>query len=82
MAECAAIGVPDEKGSKAVYLFVVRKEPTLTEEEIYDFYKTRLAAYKRPRRIFFRDVLPKNPVGKIIRRELRDEAPGDFYTKI
>jgi long-chain acyl-CoA synthetase len=82
VAECAAIGVPDEKSSKAVYLFVVRKEPTLTEEEIYDFYKTRLAGYKRPRRIFFRDVLPKNPVGKIIRRELRDEAPEDFYTMI
>jgi len=82
MAECAAIGVPDEKSSKAVYLFVVRKEPTLTEEEIYDFCKTRLAGYKRPRLIFFRDVLPKNPVGKIIRRELRDEITEEFYTKI
>ncbi len=73
VADCAAIGVPDEKSGEAVNLFVARKEPTLTEEEIHDFCKTRLAGYKRPRRIVFRDVLPKSPVGKIIRRELRDE---------
>ena len=48
----------------------------------HGFCKTRLAAYKRPRRSVFRDALPKNPAGKNIRRELRDEAPVDFYTKI
>ncbi len=73
VADCAAIGVPDEKSGEAVNLFVARKEPSLTEEEIHDFCKERLAGYKRPRRIVFRDVLPKSPVGKIIRRELRDE---------
>ena len=73
VADCAAIGVPDEKSGEAVNLFVARKDPSLTEEEIHDFCKERLAGYKRPRRIVFRDVLPKSPVGKIIRRELRDE---------
>ena len=73
VADCAAIGVPDEKSGEAVNLFVVRKDRTLTEEEVHDFCKARLAGYKRPRRIVFRDVLPKSPVGKIIRRELRDE---------
>ena len=82
MAECAAIGVPDEKSSKAVYLSVVRKEPTRTEEGIYNFRKTRFAGYKRPRHLCFRDVLPKNPVGKIERRELRDEVSEVFYSKI
>jgi long-chain acyl-CoA synthetase len=47
----------------------VRKKPTPAEEEIYDSCRARLAGYKRPRRIFFRDVLPKNPLGKIIRRD-------------
>jgi long-chain acyl-CoA synthetase len=73
VAECAAIGVPDEKSGEAVNLFVMRKDRALTEKEIHDYCRARLAGYKRPRRIFFRDVLPKSPVGKIIRRELRDE---------
>jgi long-chain acyl-CoA synthetase len=73
VAECAAVGVPDEKSGEAVNLFVVRKEPTLTEKEIHDYCKARLAGFKRPRRISFRDVLPKSPIGKILRRELREE---------
>jgi len=73
VAEVAAIGVADEKSGEAVNLFVVRKDPSLTEKEMHDFCRERLAGYKRPRRIVFRDVLPKSPVGKIIRRELRNK---------
>jgi long-chain acyl-CoA synthetase len=72
VAEVAAIGSPDEKSGEAVNLFVVRKDPALTEEELHGFCRERLAGYKRPRRIVFRDALPKSPVGKIIRRELRN----------
>jgi long-chain acyl-CoA synthetase len=69
--ECAAIGVPDERTGEAVKLVVVRKAPTLTAEQIQDFCKDKLTAYKVPRIIEFRDELPKTPVGKILRRELR-----------
>ncbi len=70
--EVAAIGVPDEKSGEAVSLFVVKKDPTLTEEEIRAFCKENLTGYKRPRYIEFMDDLPKSNVGKILRRELRD----------
>jgi long-chain acyl-CoA synthetase len=69
--ECAAIGVPDEKSGEAVKLFVVRKDPTLTEQAVLDFCVQNFTAYKRPRLIEFRDDLPKSNVGKILRRELR-----------
>lgn len=69
--ECAAIGVPDEKTGEAVKLVVVRKDPALTAEQIQDFCRDKLTAYKLPRRVEFRDELPKTPVGKILRRELR-----------
>ena len=70
--EVAAIGVPDEKSGEAVSLFVVKKDPTLTEEEIRAFCKENLTGYKRPRYIEFMDDLLKSNVGKILRRELRD----------
>jgi len=70
--EVAAIGVPDEKSGEAVSLFVVKKDPTLTVEEIKAFCKENLTGYKRPRYIEFMDDLPKSNVGKILRRELRD----------
>ena len=70
--EVAAIGVPNEKSGEAVSLFVVKKDPTLTEEEIRAFCKENLTGYKRPRYIEFMDDLPKSNVGKILRRELRD----------
>jgi len=70
--EVAAIGVPDEKSGEAVSLFVVKKDPTLTKEEIIAFGKENLTGYKRPRYIEFMDDLPKSNVGKILRRELRD----------
>ena len=69
--ECAAIGVPDEKTGEAVKLVVVRKDVSLTAEQIQDYCRDKLTAYKHPRIIEFRDELPKTPVGKILRRELR-----------
>ncbi len=72
--ECAAIGVPDEKTGEAVKLVVVRKDASLTPERIQDFCRDKLTAYKVPRIIEFRDELPKTPVGKILRRELRQAA--------
>ncbi|MCW8926622.1 MAG: AMP-binding protein [Xanthomonadales bacterium] len=70
--EVAAIGVPDEKSGEVVSLFVVRKDPSLTKEELKTFCKENLTGYKRPRYIEFREELPKTNVGKILRRELRD----------
>ena len=72
VTECAVIGIPDDKSGESVKLLVVRKDPTLSEDEIIAFCKTQLTGYKRPHHIEFRDSLPKSPVGKILRRELRD----------
>lgn len=72
VAECAVVGVPDEKSGEAVKLVVVRKDPKLSKEDILAFCRTQLTGYKRPHHVEFRDSLPKTPVGKILRRELRD----------
>ncbi len=72
--ECAAIGVPDEKTGETVKLVVVRKDPALTEAQIMAYCRENMTAYKQPRVIEFRDELPKTPVGKILRRELRNKA--------
>jgi len=72
--ECAAIGVPDEKTGEAVKLVVIRKDPNLTEGQILAYCRENMTAYKQPRVIEFRDELPKTPVGKILRRELRAKA--------
>ena len=71
--EVAAVGVPDEHSGEVVKLFVVRKDPSLTEDEVRQFCRENLTGYKRPKLIEFRDALPKSNVGKILRRELRDE---------
>jgi len=71
--ECACVGVPDANSGEAVKLFVVRKDPRLTQEQLMQFCKEQLTAYKKPKYIEFRDALPKTNVGKILRRELRDE---------
>lgn len=71
--EVAVIGVPDAKSSEAVKVFAVKSDPSLTEEELRAYCKEQLTGYKRPRHIEFRDELPKSNVGKILRRELRDE---------
>jgi len=73
VAEVAAVGVPDEHSGEVVKLFVVRKDPKLTVEELKKFCHDNLTGYKRPKIIEFRDSLPKSNVGKILRRELRDE---------
>ncbi|HWS04237.1 MAG TPA: AMP-binding protein, partial [Burkholderiaceae bacterium] len=70
--ECAAVGIPDDKSGEAVKLVVVKKDPGLTEARIRDYCKANLTGYKQPRTIEFRSELPKTPVGKILRRELRD----------
>ena len=70
--ECAAIGVPDEHTVEAVKLFVVKKDASLTEEQIAAYCKEQLTNYKRPKQIVFKTELPKSNVGKILRRELRD----------
>jgi long-chain acyl-CoA synthetase len=72
--ECAAIGVPDAKSGEAVKLFVVRKDPGLTAEALLGHCRAQLTGYKCPREVEFRAELPKSNVGKILRRELRDEA--------
>jgi len=69
--ECAAIGVPDAKSGEAVKLFVVKRDATLSEEDLIGYCRENFAAYKRPKSIEFRDELPKSNVGKILRRELR-----------
>lgn len=71
--ECACIGVPDEHTGEAVKLFVVRKDPALTEQILLAFCKEQFTGYKRPKSIEFRLDLPKSNVGKILRRELREE---------
>jgi long-chain acyl-CoA synthetase len=71
--EVACVGVPDQNSGEAVKLYVVRKDPDLTAEALMEYCKQQLTGYKRPKYIEFRDTLPKTNVGKILRRELRDE---------
>jgi long-chain acyl-CoA synthetase len=69
--ECAAIGIPSDATGEAVKVVVVKKDPTLSEQHIRDHCRQNLTAYKQPKVIEFRTELPKTPVGKILRRELR-----------
>lgn len=71
--ECAAIGVPDKITGEKIKMYVVSKNPDLTEEEVKKFLKDKLTPYKRPRQIVFRGELPKSTVGKILRKDLRAE---------
>ena len=72
--EVAAIGVPDDKTGEAVRIYVVKRVPALTKDEIVAYCREYMTGYKMPTQIEFRDALPKNGVGKILRRQLRDEA--------
>jgi long-chain acyl-CoA synthetase len=75
--ECAVIGIPDSKSGEAVKAFVVRKDPNLNAEDIIKFCHEQLTGYKVPRHIEFRTDLPKTNVGKILRRQLRDEKKAE-----
>jgi long-chain acyl-CoA synthetase len=72
--ECACVGVADAKTGEAVKLVIVKKDPNLSEEDVRAFCKENLTGYKQPKVIEFRTDLPKTPVGKILRRELRDKT--------
>ena len=72
--ECAAVGVADAKAGEAVKLVIVRKDPSVTEAAVRAYCEANLTGYKRPKIVEFRNDLPKTPVGKILRRELRDKA--------
>ena len=71
--ECAAVGVPDAKTGEAVKLVIVKKDASLTEAQVREYCKANMTGYKQPRIIEFRSELPKTPVGKILRRELRNK---------
>jgi len=71
--ECAAVGMPDTKTGEAVKLVIVRKDAALTEAAVRAYCRENLTGYKQPRTIEFKDELPKTPVGKILRRELRGQ---------
>jgi long-chain acyl-CoA synthetase len=71
--ECAAVGVVDAKAGEAVKLVIVRKDPAVTEAAVRAYCEANLTGYKRPKIVEFRNDLPKTPVGKILRRELRDK---------
>jgi long-chain acyl-CoA synthetase len=71
--EVAAVAQPDERSGEVVAVFVVRKDPALTAEQIIEFARSELTGYKVPKHVYFRDELPKTNVGKILRRALRDE---------
>ena len=73
--EVGAVGVPDEKSGEAVKVVIVRKDPTLTAEQVKAHARENLTGYKQPKYVEFRTELPKTNVGKILRRELRDAAP-------
>jgi long-chain acyl-CoA synthetase len=71
--ECAVIGVPDEHSGEVPKVYVVRKDPQLTEQDVLEHCRKELTGYKRPKYVEFRSELPKTNVGKILRRALREE---------
>jgi long-chain acyl-CoA synthetase len=70
--EVAAVGVPDDRSGEIVKVVIVKKDPSLTAEQVKEFCRHELTGYKQPRIVEFRKELPKSNVGKILRRELRD----------
>jgi long-chain acyl-CoA synthetase len=71
--EAAAVGVPDDRSGEAIKLFLVRKDPNLTAEAVIEHFRQQVTGYKVPDHIVFKDELPKSNVGKVLRRELRDD---------
>ncbi len=76
--ECAAVGVPDEKAGEAIKVYIVKKDDTLTKEEVIAHCREQLTSYKVPKYVEFRTELPKTNVGKILRKDLRAEALKEF----
>ena len=74
--ECGVVGVADEKTGEAVKVAIVRRDPNLTREAVLEHCKSQLTGYKVPRHVEFRDSLPKSPIGKVLRRELRATPKG------
>jgi long-chain acyl-CoA synthetase len=72
--DAGAVGMPDPRTGEAIALFVVRRDPALTAEALREYCAQHLTGYKRPKRIEFRDELPKTPIGKVLRRQLKEEA--------
>ena len=72
--ECAAVGVPDAKAGEAVKVVIVKKDPNITEADVRAYCEANLTGYKRPKIVEFRTDLPKTPVGKVLRRELRNKT--------
>jgi long-chain acyl-CoA synthetase len=70
--ECGVVGVPSAKSGETVKAVIVRKDPNLTKEQVVKYCRQQLTGYKMPREIIFVDSIPKTPVGKILRRELKD----------
>ena len=73
--EAGVAGIPDARSSEAVALYVVRQDPALGEAALLEHCAQHLAPYKRPVKVFFRHALPKSPIGKVLRRQLRPDAP-------
>ncbi len=73
--EAGAAGIPDARSGEAVALYVVKRDPALSETALLEHCAQHLAPYKRPVKVFFRDALPKSPIGKVLRRQLRPDAP-------
>ena len=71
VADVAVIGIPDEQWGETVMAMIVRSDPELDDQEVIDFARTQLAGYKVPRSVQWIDALPRNPSGKVLRRELR-----------
>jgi len=72
--ECAAVGIADAKAGEAVKLCIVKSDQGVTEAQVRAYCEANLTGYKRPKVVEFRTELPKTPVGKILRRELRDKV--------
>jgi len=70
--EAAAVGIADAKAGEAVKVVIVKRDPALTEADVRAYCEANLTGYKRPKEVEFRKDLPKTPVGKVLRRELRD----------
>jgi long-chain acyl-CoA synthetase len=73
VAQCAAIGLPDNKAGEVVKMFVVKADASLNQDQVLEFCRTNMAAYKVPKHVEFREHLPMTNVGKVLRKDLKAE---------